>query len=309
MSSRPGNSYEYYQQVIYTVPLTLPLVAIPVALSINVTCGCIHGAHKKIFLGAVKLFSSGEEKQHYLQQEKPSRFILTLLFTKAILLVMFAFAVFLNDSLIADEIGCVSGGWDCFARSDGVTTRVTNCSNLGEFHDDDIECYRPAFEYSTALAEIGGIVFIVHIVINAYIEIYFSVRYITSRCLRIISSNLVVLFFGLLSVVGPILFAVLHVRVTVETLNFKMHNILPAIYYPLIYIVVTLTMTIRSKCSFDDYGAGLDPNTTVITVGGPPEANAIGTIEMGGATSAALTPPRASVQIAQGNKVHIINVV
>ena len=123
------------------------------------------------------------------------------------------------------------------------------------------------------------------------------------------SAGAVVFFFGLLALVGPVMFAIFHVMVSIETLNFRMHNILPAIYYPLIYIAITLTMAIRSKCGLfgDDHDKDLDPNTIVFTVGGPPGEN--GTSEVGGATPAAATPPRASLRIAHGNKVYIVNVI
>ena len=253
-------------------------------------------------------FSFGEEKKFYLHQERPSRCIFILLVIKGTLLLMFSLAVFLNESVIANEVGCLSGRWDCFTLSNSQAIRITNCSNLGEFSDDSIQCYRPAFEYSTAISEVGGIVFVTQIVISVYVAVYFSTASITNRCLRITSAVFIVFSFFVLAVVAPIFFASLHTaRNETETLNFKLHNIIFAVYYSLIYFAMTLAMLVRSKCTFDDFDSDYDPNNTVITVGGPTGTN--GTTEVGGAVGGAPTPPRASIQIAQGNKIHTINVV
>ena len=63
-------------------------------------------------------------------------------------------------------------------------------------------------------------------------------------------------------------------------------------------------MLYRSRCTFDNFDTDYDPENTVITVGGPPGANGVG-----GAMGGALIPPRASIQIAQGDKIHTINVI
>ena len=308
LNSFSGHSLEYYEQVTIIVPLVVPLAVIPILLGINFVCGCIHNSHPKILREIATMFSFGEEKKHYLygytRGLKPPKSILSLLGIKAIVLVMFGLSVLLNESLIADEIGCHSGDWDCFATSNGETIRVTNCSNIGHISDDAIQCYRPGITYSTAISEVGGIAFIVHMLVNAYNVIFFAARFVTNRCLRVTTAVLVILLFCLISFVAPIAFAVGHVRLTaVETLNFKVHNILFAIYYPLIYLLVTAAMIIRTKCTFDDYDKDYDPNTTIITVGGPTTTGENGT-EVGGVT----TPPRATVQIEQGNKLHIIKV-
>lgn len=305
MSSFIGHSYNFYEQVIITVPIVGPFVVIPVIIVVNCVCGCLHSSHPKILYGTADMFSFSEEKKHYLQgQEKPSHFIVFLLATKAVLLLMFSLAVFLNESIIANEVGCVSGNWDCFVVTNGQATRISNCSDLGEFSDDSIQCYHPAFEYSTAISEVGGIAFVSQIVISAYIAVYFSVRFITNRCLRITSAAIIVLLFFVVGFVAPIAFASGHLTLTTtETLNFEMHNLIFGIYYPLLYIVVTLALIVRSKCTFDDFDTDYDPHTTVITIGGPTGENE--ETEVGGVT----TPPRASVQIAQGNKVHKINVI
>ena len=133
---------------------------------------------------------------------------------------------------------------------------------------------------------------------------YFSVRSVTSRSLRVASSTAIIFIFFIIVFEVPIAFAVGHSQLTsVETLNFKMHHILLGVYYPLLYLVVTLPLIIRSKCTFDDYDTEYDSNTTVITVGGP-TTEGYGTTGEGGVT----TPPRATVQIEQGNKVYVIKV-
>lgn len=303
-----GHTYEYYERVITIVPIVVPLAIIPIVLTINCVCGCIHSAHPQILHGMASTFSFGEEKKHYLhgygQGEKPPKTILLLLAIKAVLLLMFGLAVLLNESLIANETGCHTG-WDCFTISNGQAIRIINCSDLGQFSDDAIQCYRSAIGYSTALSELGGIAFLSQVVINAYIVIYFSVRFITSRSLRVVSASFVIFLFFVVAFAAPIAFAVGHVRLTtVETLNFQMHNIIFGVYYPLLYVVVTLALIIRSKCTFDDYDAEYDPNTTVITVSGPTTTEGYGTT----GESEVTTPARATVQIEQGNKVHIIKV-
>jgi hypothetical protein len=304
MSSAPGHSFEFYQQVIITTPIVAPLAILPIILVVNLLCGCIHKAHTEILTKLAEKFSYGDEKKYYLHQERPSRFIFVLLVIKGILLLMFSLAVFLNESVIASEIGCLSGNWDCFAQSNGEAIRITNCSNLGEFSDNSIQCYRPAFQYSTAISEVGGIAFVMQIIISVHVALYFSTASIHDRCLRITSATFIVFLFFVVAVVAPITFAVVHTtRNETETLNFMMHNIIFAVYYSLIYFVVTTAMLYRSRCTFDDFNTDYDPENTVITVGGPPGANG------GGAMGGAPTPPRASIQIAQGNKIHTINVV
>ena len=308
MSSAPGYSFEFYRRVIITTPIVAPLVVFPIILAVNFVCGCIHKSHYNILTKLAEKFSFGNEKKYYLHKERPSRCIFVLLVVKGTLLLMFSLAVFLNESVIANEIGCLSGNWDCFTQSNGQAIRITNCSDLGEFSDNSIQCYRPTFMYSTAISEVGGIAFITQIVISAYVALYFSTASVNDRCLRITSATTVVFLFFVLAVVAPITFATLHtIRNETETLNFKMHNILFAVYYALIYFIVTMAMLTRSRCTFDDFDTDYDPENTVITVGGPPGAN--GTAGMGGAMGGAPTPPRASIQIAQGNKIHTINVI
>ena len=305
MSSAPGYSFEFYQRVIITTPIVAPLAVFPIILAVNFFCGCIHKSHAKILKKLAEKFSYGEEKKYYLHQERPSRFIFVLLVLKGILLLMFALAVFLNASVIANEIGCLSGQWDCFVQSNGEAIRITNCSDLGEFSDNSIQCYRPGFKYSTAISEVGGIAFVMQILISVHVALYFSTASIHDRCLRITSATFVIFLFFVVAVVAPITFAVVHsIQTETETLNFKMHNIIFAVYYSLIYFVVTTAMLYRSRCTFDDFDTDYDPENTVITVGGPPGSNGVG-----GAVSGALTPPRASIQIAQGDKIHTINVI
>ena len=301
-----GYSYDFYKTTITTVPIVVPpLLVIPTILVVNCVCGCVQKSFEKVLHRMVDMFSSGEEKKHYLELqgvEKPSKFILFLLSLKAVILLMFSLAVFLNESIIASQTGCISGNWDCFTLSNGQATTITNCSDLGQFSDNSIQCYHPAFQYSTAISEVGGIAFIVNLVITGYIIMFFSVRFLHSRCLRITIGTLIVFFFFVIAFVCPITFAAVHVTLrSTETLQYQMHNIIFGIYYPLLYLVVTLAMIIRSKCTFDDYDPDYDPNTTVITVGGP--TGEYGTV--GGVT----TPPCASIEIAQGNKVHKINVI
>ena len=308
MSSVPGHSFEFYQRVIITTPIVAPLVIFPLILVVNLVCGCIHNSHAKILTKLAEKFSFGEEKKYYLHQERPSRFIFILLVLKGILLLMFSLAVFLNESVIGNEVGCFSGNWDCFAQSSGEAIRITNCSDLGEFSDNSIQCYRPSFEFSTAISEVGGIAFVMQIIISIHVALYFSTASINNRCLRIASATFVVFAFFIISVVAPITLAILHTtRNETETLNFKMHNIIFATYYSLIYFVVTAAMLTRSRCTFDDFDTDYDPKNTVITVSGPPGVSEAA--EMGGAVGGALTPPRATIQIAQGNNIQTINVV
>ena len=301
-----GYSYEFYRRTIITVPIVLPpLLVIPTILGVNCACGCFQKSYEKIVQRIVEMISCGEEKKHYLELqggEKPSKCIVFLVYLKTIILLMFGLAVFLNESLIAGEVGCTSGTWDCFTLSNGQAIRITNCSDLGEYSDNSIKCYLPAFEYSTGVSEVGGVTFIVSLVITAYIIMFFSVRFLQSRCLRITTATFIVFFFFVVAFACPIIFAALHVTLSsTQTLQYQMHNIIFGIYYPLLYIVVTLAMIIRSKCTFDDFDPDYDPNTTVITVGGP-------TGENGTAGGGVTTPPRATVEITQGNRVHIINV-
>ena len=303
-----SHSYEYYERVIIVTPIVVPLAIVPILWTVNCVCGCMHNSHPQMLYGMANMFSFGEEKKHYLygygQREKPPKTILILLAIKAVLLLMFGVAVFLNESLITDEIGCHGQDWDCFVRSDRGEIRIANCTGQDRSSDDAVQCYRIAIELSTAISEVGGIAFVTHIVFTTYILVYFSVRSISSRCLRVACAAAVIFTFFIIVFAAPIAFAIGHVeRITVETLNFKMHNILFGAYYPLLYVVVTMPLIIRSKCTFDDYDTEYDPNMTVITVGGP-TTEGYGTTGEGGVT----TPPRATVQIEQGNKVHVIKV-
>ena len=304
MSSSPSRSFEFYRSVIIVTPIVVPLAVPPIILVVNFICGCIHNSQAEILEGLAKKFAFGDEKKYYIHQERPSRCILVLLMIKGILLLMFAVAVFLIESVIEDEIGCISGEWDCFTESNGQVIYISNCSNLGDFSDDSIQCYRRSFEFSTALSEVGGIAFVTQIIVSIYVSVYFSTASIRNRCLRITTSIIIVFFIFVISVVSPVSFAVFHTtRNRTQTFNYKMHNIIFALYYSLIYIVVTMAMLVRSKCTFDDFDSDYDPQNTVITVGGPPGANGVGE-----AVGGAPTPPRASIQIAQGNKIHTINV-
>lgn len=95
--------------MIITTPIVAPLAVFPIILVVNFFCGCIHNSHAKILKKLAEKSSYGEEKKYYLHQERPSRFIFILLVLKGILLLMFSLAVFLNESVIANEIGCLSG--------------------------------------------------------------------------------------------------------------------------------------------------------------------------------------------------------
>ena len=117
MSSVPGYSFEFYRRVIITTPIVGPLVIFPIILAVNFVCGCINKSHDKILTKLAEKFSFGDEKKYYLHQERPLRFIFVLLVVKGTLILMFSLAVFLNESVIANEIGCLSGHWDCFAQS------------------------------------------------------------------------------------------------------------------------------------------------------------------------------------------------
>ena len=299
-----GYSYDFYKKVIITVPAVVPpLLVIPTILGINCVCGCLQKSFEKVLHRIVEMFSSGEEKKHYLELqggEKPSKFILFLLSLKAVILLMFSLAVFLNESLVANQTGCASGSWDCFTLSNGEAITITNCSDLGTYSDNSIQCYHLAFEYSTAISEVGGIAFVASIVINTYIIMFFSVRLVNNRCLRITIGTFIVFFFFVIAFVCPITFAALHVTLSsTQTLQYQMHNIIFGIYYPLLYLVVTLAMITRLKCTFNDYNANYDPNTTVMTVRDPTGEYGI---PVGGVT----TPPCASIE---GNQVHKINVI
>ena len=305
-TSIPGRSFEYYRRLIIIIPTVTPLVVIPIIFSIKYVCGCVHNSHAKIWYNTAKIFAFTKERKLYLQgSKKPSNCIIALLLIKALLLLMFSLAIFLNESVVSAHFGCVSGRWDCFAQGRGRTVRIRNCSNLGNFSNDHVHCYRLAFELSTAISEVGGLVFVLKIVITAYVMMYFSVRFVKNRCLRIATANGVVLLFFLLSVGGPVSFAVGHVRLTdAETLTFQMHNIINATYYAMLYFVVTLPMLLHSKCTFDDFPE-YSSNTTVITVGAPMAGENGSVPAVGGATM----PPRASVQIQHGDKSHTINVI
>ena len=303
--SIPNHSFAFYQRVIITVPILAPLVVLPTIFAVKCVCGCIHNSHAKIWSKFAEKVSFGEEKKYYLRQEKPSKCIFALLVAKGLLLVMFSLALFLNESVIGHETGCHTGHWDCFTISRGRAIRITNCSNLGEFSDESIQCYRPAFGYSAAISEVGGLLFIVHILINVYISMYFSTASVRNQCLRITTANFVVFSFFVLAVVASIFFASYHVAENeAETLNYQMHNIIFAIFFPLIYFVVTLALLVRSKCTFNDFDPDYDPNNVVITVDGATGAGASGATKAGGAR----TQPRTCIHITQGNKTQTITV-
>ena len=310
-SSTPNHSFEFYRRVIIAVPILAPLVVLPAIFAVKCVCGCIHNSHAQIWKKFAEKFAFGEEKKHYLlQAEKSSKCILALLAIKGLLLVMFGLALFLNDSIITGETGCHTGHWDCFTIERGRAIRITNCSNLGEFSDDSIQCYRPEFGYSVAISEVGGMLFIVHLLINVYIAIYFSTAPVRNRCLRVITADFVVFSFFVFAVVASIFFASYHVSENVaETLNYKMHNVLFAIFLPLIFFVVTLAMLVRSKCTFDNFDSDYDPNNIVITVdhgitGAGATSNGSAATKMGGVQK----QPRTSINIAQGDKTHTVNV-
>ena len=306
--STPNHSYEFYRRVIIAVPILAPLAVLPAIFAAQCVCGCIHNSHAQIWMKFGEKFAFGDEKKYYLHQENPSKCIFALLAIKGLLLVMFGIALFLNESVVADETGCHTGFWDCFTVIRGQAIRITNCSNLGEFSDDSIQCYRPAFGYSAAIDEVGGLLFVVHILINVYTSIYFATAPVRNRCLRVLTANSVVFSFFLFAVVTSIFFATYHVSENVvETLNYQMHNILFAIFFPLIYFAVTLAMLVRSRCTFDDFDTDHDPNNIVITVDGVTGTGATSNgmaTKMGGARS----QPRTSINIAQGEKNHTINV-
>lgn len=306
--STPNHSYEFYRRVIIAVPILAPLAVLPAIFAAQCVCGCIHNSHAQIWMKFGEKFAFSDEKKYYLHQENPSKCIFALLAIKGLLLVMFGIALFLNESVVANETGCHTGFWDCFTVIRGQAIRITNCSNLGEFSDDSIQCYRPAFGYSAAIDEVGGLLFVVHILINVYISIYFATAPVRNRCLRVLTANSVVFSFFLFAVVASIFFATYHVSENVvETLNYQMHNILFAIFFPLIYFAVTLAMLVRSRCTFDDFDTDHDPNNIVITVDGVTGTGATSNgmaTKMGGARS----QPRTSINIAQGEKNHTINV-
>jgi hypothetical protein len=306
-SAAPNHSYGFYRRVIIIVPLLVPLVVLPTILAVKCVCGCIHNSHAQIWKKFAEKVAFGEEKKYYIHQEKPSKCIIVLLAIKGILLVMFGLALFLNESIISGETGCHTGHWDCFTIDNGHAIRITNCSNLGEFSDDSIQCYRPGFGYSVAISEVGGMLFILHILLNVYLSIYFATAPVRNRCLRVLTADFIVFAFFILAVFGSIFFATYHAsRNEAETLNYKMHNILFAIFFPLIYFVVSWAMLIRSKCTFDNFDSDYDPNNVVITVDGMTAAGTNGAMStnMGGAR----TQPRTSINIAQGNKTHTVHV-
>ena len=311
--SIPNHSYEFYRRVVAAVPILVPLAVLPAIFVTQCVCGCIHNTHAQIWMKFGERFAFGDEKKYYLHQEKPSRCIFALLATKGILLVMFGLALFLNESVIAGETGCHTGHWDCFTVERGRAIRISNCSNLGEFSDDSIQCYRPQFSYSGAIDEVGGMLVVVHILINVYTSIYFATAPVRNRFLRLLTANSVVFVFFLFAVVASIFFATYHVADEAETLNYQMHNILFALFFPLIYFVVTLALLVRSKCTFDNFDSDHDPNSMVITVdrmtGTAPSNGTMTEVggaqtEMGGAT----TQPRTRIRIVQGNKTHTVNV-
>ena len=253
-TSIPNHSFDFYRRVVVAVPILAPLAVLPTIFAVECVCGCIHNSHAQIWSKFAEKVSFSEEKKYYLHEEKPSKCILALLAIKGLLLVMFGLALFLNESIIAGETGCHTGYWDCFTLAHGQAIRITNCSSLGEFSDDSIQCYRPEFGYSAAISEVGGMLFLVHMLLNVYISIYFSTAPVRNRCLRVLTANFIVFSFFVFAVFISIFFASYHVAENeVETLNYKMHNIIFAIFLPLIYFVVTLAMLVHSKCTFDDF--------------------------------------------------------
>ena len=305
-SSIPNHSYEFYRNVVVAVPLLAPLAILPGIFAAQCVCGCIHNSHAQIWTKFGEKFAFGDEKKYYLHQERPSKCIFILLAIKGILLIMFGLALFLNESVIADETGCHTGQWDCFTVENGQAIRITNCSNLGKFSDESIQCYRPAFGYSSAIDEVGGLLVVVHILFNVYTSIYFATAPVRNRCLRIVTANFVVFTFFLFAVVASIFFATYHVGSNeAETLNYKMHNILFAVFFPLLYFAVSLAMLMRSKCTFDDFDTDHDPNNVVITVDGMTGPGTNGALTK---VCGARTQPRTSINIAQGNKSHTVHV-
>ena len=307
MASFPGHSHEFYRRVIIAVPLVTPLVLIPIVLTLTCLCGCKHKSTPWRLLLADPFLTS-QEKQHFNIRERtlPHYWVLALLLVKALLVAMFGLAEYLSEALIGNEIGCSTGpSWDCFMiesrdlSGEGVT-RITNCSDFSQFQSTDrVECYQVAFDVLTVSGQLGGIAFVTHIATSAYVALYFTAQFIQNRCLRILGANFVIFVFFLLFVVTPVAFNSKYATFDfVETLNVMMHDVIIAVYYPFIYVVITLAMVIRSKCTFDDFYTDYDPNTTVITVGGPIK-------EVGGAIVSPLT--HTSVQVAQGNKVQFLN--
>ena len=277
MAAYPGHNYEFYQRVIVAVPLTVPLILVPVVFTLCCISGCRLQSTPQRFLEFAEPFLTATEKQHYIREGRVATSVLLLVLTKAVLAVMFGLAEFLSGALIADTIRCQTGpSWDCFARtkSDGgqvVVRRLANCSSIGQFNDSklSVECYRHSFEYLTATAELGGVAFITHILINSYFMLYFSVRHIESRYLRLFTAYAVLIMYFLTFVVAPISFSAKYaIFEFMETLTVMMHDVIIAIFYPLFYIVVTMAMLIRSGFMFDSYDTDYNPNTTVITVGG-----------------------------------------
>ena len=267
-----NHSYEFYRLVVITVPVLVPLVVPATFIIMTFSCGCIHKSHAKIFFKFAEKISSGEEKKYYLYREKQSGCIVSLLVAKGVLFLMFSLAMFLNESIIAHGIHCYTGHWDCFTFRDGQPIRTTNCSNL-EFSGDSIQCYRPAFEYSTAISKVGGLIFVVYIASNIYVWFYYTTAPIRNCYLRVSTGIYKQFLFFILAVVLPIFFASYHAADETKTLNNKMHNIIFAIYIPVIYTVVTLAMLLHSRCTFDDVNIDYDPNKVVITGSGQTGAN------------------------------------
>lgn len=245
-------SYEYYKLVVTTVPVVVPLF-VPLAFVIlTFSCGCIHKSHAKIYYRFAEKISSGEENKYFLHQERQSSCIVNLLVVKGVLFLMFGVAMFLNESVIAHVIGCYAGHWDCFTFRDGQPIRITNCSNLGEFSGSPIQCYLPAFEYSTAASKVGGLIFIVYIASKMYVWFYYMTAYARYCYLRVSAGILKQFLFFVLAVALPIFFASYHTANETNTLNDKMHSIIFAIYIPMMYTIVTLAMLLHAKCTFHD---------------------------------------------------------
>ena len=245
-------SYEYYKLVVTTVPVLVPLVVPLTFVIMTFSCGCIHKSHAKIFYKFAEKISSGEENKYFLHQERQSSCIVNLFVVKGVLFLMFSLAMFLNESVIGHGIGCYTGHWDCFTFRDGQPIRITNCSNLGEFSGSPIQCYRPAFEYSTAASKVGGLIFVVYIASNIYVWFYYTTASVRNCYLRVSTGIYKQFLFFVLAVALPIFFASYHTANETITLNDKMHNIIFAIYIPMIYTAVTLAMLLHSKCTFRD---------------------------------------------------------
>ena len=299
MASYPGYSYDFYRSVIVAVPLVLPLLAIPVSTVLSCICCCMHKSTPQRLLEVAEPFLTSKEKLHYIHEGKLSHSVLVLVIIKTTLVIMFGLAEYLSEALIADSARCLTGSWDCFMSTGGEVVRVTNCSDYTQSDGNDIECYRIAFEVLNVGAQVGGITFVTHVLNSSYVTFYYSIRFVSNRCLRFMAASCVVFVYFFVFVVLPICFSIKYeVTELFETITVKIHDILIAVYYPLIYAVITMAMAIHSKCIFDDHDTSYHPNTTIIIVGRASE--------VGGA----MVPFRnTNVTVAHGNKVQVLNVM